>query len=82
MVVTNHDDEIKKIAGRTPEATQSVKNSNKTVIATEAIIFCIKLLTHYFSRSALKIQVCSKNLNHCHQENQNATKFYIIENVW
>ena len=29
--------------------------ANKTVIAAEATTFCIKPLTHYLSRSALKI---------------------------
>ena len=45
----------KNIAGRIPEATRSVITSQKNVIATEAITFCIKPLTHYLSRSALKI---------------------------
>ena len=39
-------DEIKKnIAGRIPEATRSVKTSQKTVLAAEIITFCIKPLS-------------------------------------
>ena len=68
----------KKIAGRTPEANWSAITSQKTVIAAEAITFCIKPFTHYLPRSDLKI---SENLNHCRQE-KNAAKNYIIENVW
>ena len=47
----NHDDEIKNIAGRIPEATRSTKTSQKA----EAITFCIKPLTHYLRGSDLKI---------------------------
>ena len=48
MVVTtygrnkNRDDEIRNIAGRILDANRSVKTSQKTVIAAEAITFCIK----------------------------------------
>ena len=58
----NHDDEIKNIAGRIPEATRSVTFTNKTVIEAAATRFCIKPLTHYLSMSALKIGDF-KNLN-------------------
>ena len=47
----NHDDEIKNIAGRIPEATRSTKTSQKA----EAITFCIKPLTQYLRGSDLKI---------------------------
>ena len=47
----NHDDEIKNIAGRIPEATRSIKTSRKA----EAITFCIKPLNHYLPGSDLKI---------------------------
>ena len=84
MIVTsfgcnkNRDDEIKNIAGRIPEATRKVQTSKKTVIAAEAITFCIKLSTHCLTRSDLKI---GENQT-THQEKQNAAKFYIIENLW
>ena len=51
----NCNDEIKNITGRSPEATRSVKTSPKTKNAAEAVNFCIKPLTQYLSRSALKI---------------------------
>ena len=47
----NHDDEIKNIAGRIPEATRSTTTSQKA----EAITFCIKPLTHYLPGSDLQI---------------------------
>ena len=47
----SHDDEIKNIAGRIPEATRTTKTSQKA----EAITFCIKPLTHYLRGSDLKI---------------------------
>ena len=47
----NHDNKIKNIAERIPEATRSTKTSQKT----EAITFCIKPLTHYLPGSDLKI---------------------------
>ena len=44
----------KNIAGRIPVATRSVETSQtKTLIAGEAITFCIKPLTHYLRRSVL-----------------------------
>ena len=43
---------VTKIVGRIPEAS---KLTNKTETAAEATTFCIKTLTHYLSRSALKI---------------------------
>ena len=52
----NHDDEIKNIAGRIPEATRSIKSSQKTLIAAaETITFYIKSITHYLLRSDLTI---------------------------
>ena len=38
-----------------PEATRSVKTSQKTVIAADAITFCIISLDRYLLRSVLKI---------------------------
>ena len=50
----NLDDEIKNKTGTFPQATRNVKTSQKTVIAAEAITFCIKPLNHYLCRSDLK----------------------------
>ena len=52
----NHDDEIKKHSRKNSGSDSRHENfTNKTVIAAEATTFCIKPLTHYLSRSALKI---------------------------
>ena len=52
----NHDDEIKKHSRKNCGSDSKRQNfTYKTVIATEATTFCIKPLTHYLSRSALKI---------------------------
>ena len=44
----------KKTAEKIAEATRSIKTSQKTVIAAEAITFCIKPFPQYFPRSDLK----------------------------
>ena len=48
---------IKKKHSRKNSGSDSKRHNfaNKTVIAAEATSFCIKPLTHYLSRSALKI---------------------------
>ena len=52
----NYDDEIKKHSRKNSGSDSKRQNfSNETVIAAEATTFCIKPLTHYISRSALKI---------------------------
>ena len=40
---------------KSSEATRSVQTSQKTVIAAEALAFCIKLSIHNLPRSDLKI---------------------------
>ena len=64
----NNDDEIKKHSRKNSGSDSKRQNfTNKTAISAEATTFCVKPLTHYLSRTALKI---------------GETKFYIIENVW
>ena len=73
-------DEVKKKHSRKKSGGDSKRRqnfTNKTVIAAETITFCIKPLTHYLPRSDLKIGGTQTT----HQEKQNATKFYITENV-
>ena len=74
----NHDDEIKNSRKNSGSDSKRQNITNKTINAAEAITICIKPLTHYLPRSDLKFG----DLNHCHQEKQNAENFYIIENVW
>ena len=46
---------VKNIARRIPEATRSIKSSQKTIKAAKAISFYINSLTHYLLRSDLTI---------------------------
>ena len=71
------DDETKKQPEKFRKRLEASKRHKKTVIAAEAITFCIKPLTHYFPRSDLKFGEIETG----HQEKQNAGKFYIMESV-
>ena len=52
----NHDNEIKKNSLKNSGSDSKRQNfTNKTSIVAETTTFCIKPLTHYLSRSALKI---------------------------
>ena len=51
----NHDDEIKHSRKNSGSDSKHQNFTNKALSSAEATTFCIKPLTHYLYRSALKI---------------------------